>query len=227
MSDTDRDADDTATTDADRIAIARLILDLRRSGIHDRRILSAIESVPRRLFLSARYHDQAYANRAVPIECGQTISQPTVVAMMTEALSVTPESRVLEIGTGSGYQAAVLARLAAHVFTIERYEQLAMLAKERLEVLRIRNVSVRVGDGGDGWPEEAPFDRIMITAAAERIPAALFAQLTENGVMVAPVGSRHGVQTLKRYERTAGEIVEKTHADVRFVPLITGGGAGE
>jgi protein-L-isoaspartate(D-aspartate) O-methyltransferase len=134
---------------------------------------------------------------------------------------------VLEIGTGSGYQAAVLARLAAHVFTIERYEQLAMLAKERLEVLRIRNVSVRVGDGGDGWPEEAPFDRIMITAAAEEIPPALFAQLAENGVMVAPVGSRHGVQTLKRYERTAGEIVEKALADVRFVPLITGGGAGE
>jgi protein-L-isoaspartate(D-aspartate) O-methyltransferase len=227
MSDTDRDADDTATTDADRIAIARLILDLRRSGIHDRRILSAIESVPRRLFLSARYHDQAYANRAVPIECGQTISQPTVVAMMTEALSVTPESRVLEIGTGSGYQAAVLARLAAHVFTIERYEQLAMLAKERLEVLRIRNVSVRVGDGGDGWPEEAPFDRIMITAAAEEIPPALFAQLAENGVVVAPVGSRHGIQTLKRYERTADGIVEKTLADVRFVPLITSGGPGE
>jgi protein-L-isoaspartate(D-aspartate) O-methyltransferase len=206
----------------ERVARAELVMHLRRQNVASRATLAALESVPRSLFLSARDKRLAYADRAAPIECGQTISQPTIVAMMTDALALTPRCRVLEIGTGSGYQTAILARLAGHVFSVERYRLLSELAAERLSVLRIDSVSLRVGDGHGGWREEAPFDRILLTAAAPAVPQALVEQLAPDGILVAPVGEEGAPQELLRCRRSGRGLEGEHLADVRFVPLVPG-----
>jgi protein-L-isoaspartate(D-aspartate) O-methyltransferase len=198
-------------------------LGLRRRGISDQAVLRAMEEVPRENFVAPGFVDSAYADQALPIECGQTISQPFVVAYMTEQLEVAPQHRVLEIGTGSGYQAAVLSRLAREVVTVERYRTLADTARARLRALGCTNVTVHVGDGMVGAPELAPFDRIIVTAAAEDIPKALVAQLTETGKMVLPVGPRHDAQYLiKLTKHPSGELTREELIAVRFVPLLPG-----
>lgn len=208
--------------ETERVARAELVMDLRRQNVAGRATLAALESVPRSLFLDAPHKALAYRDRAAPIACGQTISQPAVVAMMTEALALEPHMRVLEIGTGSGYQAAILARLAAEVVSVERYRALSDLAAARLAVLRITNVSLQVADGHEGWPEGAPYDRIIVTAAAAAVPAALVEQLAPEGILVAPVGPQGGVQELMRCRHGAGGLVGERIADVRFVPLTPG-----
>lgn len=198
-------------------------LSLRRRGISDQGVLRAMEEVPRENFVSPGFVESAYADQALPIECGQTISQPFVVAYMTEKLEVSPDHRVLEIGTGSGYQAAVLSRLAREVVSIERYRTLADAAREKLKALGYGNVTIRVGDGMAGAPDLAPFDRIMVTAAAEDIPQALLAQLAEDGKMVLPVGPRHDAQYLvKLTKRLGGGLTREELIAVRFVPLLSG-----
>src|SRR5947199_1051443 len=164
-------------------------LALRRRGVSDQAVLRAMEEVPRENFVAPGFTDSAYADQALPIDCGQTISQPFVVAYMTEQLEVASQHRILEIGTGSGYQAAVLSRLAREVVTIERYRTLADSARERLQTLGYTNVEVRAGDGFAGAPDLAPFDRIIVTAAAEEMPQALVDQLAENGIMMLPLGT--------------------------------------
>lgn len=205
-----------------RIAIAELILRLRRSGITDQKVLGAIESVPRDIFVPPESQDQSYSERALPIDCGQTISAPVVVGMMTIALDVTDRDRVLEIGTGSGYQTAILARLCRRVYTIDRFRTLVAAAESRFQTLRLSNVTTLVGDGTKGWPEQAPFDKIIVTAAGEAVPEALLKQVRLSGIIVAPVGPADGVQKLMKMTRTVDGFLEKPLADVRFVPLIPG-----
>jgi protein-L-isoaspartate(D-aspartate) O-methyltransferase len=198
-------------------------LSLRRRGISDQGVLRAMEEVPRENFVSPGFVESAYADQALPIECGQTISQPFVVAYMTERLEVAPDHRVLEIGAGSGYQSAVLSRLAREVVSIERYRTLADAAREKLKALGYGNVTIRVGDGMAGAPDLAPFDRIMVTAAAEDVPQALLAQLAEDGKMVLPVGPRHDAQYLvKLTKRPGGGLTREELIAVRFVPLLSG-----
>jgi protein-L-isoaspartate(D-aspartate) O-methyltransferase len=198
-------------------------LSLRRRGISDQAVLRAMDEVPREYFVAAAFIDSAYADQALPIDCGQTISQPYVVAYMTEQLDVEPQHRVLEVGTGSGYQAAVLSRLAREVVTIERYRTLADMARDRLKTLGYGNVTVRVGDGMAGAPEKAPFDRIIVTAAAAEVPQALTDQLAEAGKMVLPVGPRDGAQYIVKLIKTAGGgLTRENLIAVRFVPLLPG-----
>lgn len=199
---------------------ASLILTLRSQGIRDAAVLGAIERVPRRLFLSSDFRHAAYLDRALPIECGQTISAPHVVALMTQALNIRPNHRVLEIGTGSGYQTAILAQLAAEVFTLDRYRTLVELAQDRLESLRITNVIAEIGDGYNGWPSKAPFDRIMVTAAAPEVPEILTDQLAHDGILVVPVGAAGSVQKLVKVTRRGGDFDAEILADVRFVPMV-------
>jgi protein-L-isoaspartate(D-aspartate) O-methyltransferase len=200
------------------------LLAMRRRGIQDLRVLRALELVPRERFVEPEQVDLAYEDHALPIECGQTISQPYVVAAMTEALALEPTHKVLEIGTGSGYQAAVLAHLAGEVVTIERYRTLAETAERRLRALGLNNVTVIVGDGALGAPEHAPFDRIIVTAAAPDIPQTLVDQLVDNGILVVPVGPMGGVQSLLRIrKKPKGEGLERQELmAVRFVPLVPG-----
>ena len=205
-----------------RIEIANLLLRLRRSGITDQKVLAAIESVPRDVFVPADSQDNAYSERALPIDCGQTISAPVIVGMMTAALDVGDRDRILEIGTGSGYQTAVLAKLARRVYTIDRFRTLVAAAESRFRTLRISNVTTLVGDGMKGWPEQAPFDRIIITAAGEIVPEALLRQVRLGGIIVAPVGPHDGVQKLVKMTRVQDGFDETKLADVRFVPLIPG-----
>jgi protein-L-isoaspartate(D-aspartate) O-methyltransferase len=212
----------TEEPDARRTRIAELILRLRRVGITDQRVVAAIESVPRDLFVPAESQGEAYAERALPIDCGQTISAPVIVGMMTAALDIRDRDKVLEIGTGTGYQTAILARLCRRVYTIDRFRTLVAAAESRFRTLRISNITTLVGDGMKGWPEQAPFDRIVVTAAGEEVPEALLKQLRVGGVMVMPVGPADGVQKLLRIERTEAGRDEKALADVRFVPLIPG-----
>lgn len=200
----------------------RLLMQLRRQGISDTRVLSALERVPREAFVPGPFQDQAYADKALPIGHGQTLSQPLVVALMTQALACAPEHRVLEIGTGSGYQAAVLAHLAAEVYSVERYGELSAEAAERLAGLGFKNLHLRTGDGMAGWPEAAPFDRIMVTAAAEEVPRALAQQLAEGGSLVLPLGPHKGEQELVRLTRRAGKLYKERLGPVRFVPLLPG-----
>jgi protein-L-isoaspartate(D-aspartate) O-methyltransferase len=208
---------------ADDVERMEFQLSLRRRGISDQGVLRAMEEVPRQNFVSPGFVESAYADQALPIECGQTISQPFVVAYMTEKLEVGPDHRVLEIGTGSGYQAAVLSRLAREVVSIERYRTLADAAREKLKALGYGNVTIRVGDGMAGAPDLAPFDRIMVTAAAEDVPQALLAQLAEDGKMVLPVGPRHDAQYLvKLSKRSGGGLTREELIAVRFVPLLSG-----
>ncbi len=209
--------------DADRREhIAELLLRLRQVGITDRRVVSAIESVPRDLFVPAESRKEAYAERALPIDCGQTISAPVIVGMMTAALDIGDRDRILEIGTGTGYQTAILAKLARRVYTIDRFRTLVAAAESRFRTLRLSNITTLVGDGIKGWPEQAPFDRIIVTAAGGEVPENLLKQIRLGGVLVMPVGPTDGVQKLMRIERSEDGYAEKALADVRFVPLIPG-----
>jgi protein-L-isoaspartate(D-aspartate) O-methyltransferase len=200
----------------------RLIMELRRLGIADTRVLGAIERVPRERFVAPAFRDQAWENIALPISHGQTISQPLVVALMTQALEVEERHKVLEVGTGSGYQAAVLARLVRRVFTIERHRDLLKEAELLFQELRLHNVTSRFGDGTKGWPEQAPFDRIMVTAAAPDVPGSLLESLAPDGILVAPVGPDRQDQKLLRVRRTASDFAIEDLGPVRFVPLVEG-----
>jgi protein-L-isoaspartate(D-aspartate) O-methyltransferase len=204
----------------DDVGRMQFLLTLRRRGISDAAVLRAMDQVPREHFVETSYAALAYADQALPISCGQTISQPYVVAYMTEQLNVQPQHRVLEVGTGSGYQAAVLSRLAREVITVERYRTLAESARGRLAALGYTNVQVHLGDGLNGLPERAPYDRIMITAAAEAVPQALIEQLADPGVMVLPVGPHDGSQQLVRITKENAAIVDEKLIGVRFVPLL-------
>lgn len=195
---------------------------VRARGIRDARVLRAMQAIPREEFVGAGMREFAYEDSPLPIEAGQTISQPYIVALMLEAAGIGPGDRVLEIGAGSGYAAAVMSRLAAEVFAIERHAELAALARARLQRLGIGNVLVRTGDGSGGWPEEAPFDAIIVTAAAATVPPALTAQLKTGGRLVLPLGPPHGDQELWLVEKLAdGELRGTDLFGVRFVPLIT------
>jgi protein-L-isoaspartate(D-aspartate) O-methyltransferase len=200
----------------------QLMLSLRRHGVTDARVLTAIEQTPRELFVEPTFEGRAYADSALPIGCGQTISQPSVVGIMTQALEVTPRCKVLEVGAGSGYQAAILARLARRVYAIERHRGLALAARGRMEELGLANVTIRTGDGTRGWPEQAPFDRIIVSAAAEDAPSTLLDQLRTGGIMVLPVGQSDEVQQLIRVDKTEQGPSYRELLAVRFVPLLAG-----
>ncbi len=204
------------------VQLARLVLSLRSQGVSDPAVLRAIESTPRELFTPDLFKERAFEDSALPIACGQTISQPYIVGLMSQALEVEPRSRVLEIGTGSGYQTTILSKLSRLVYTVERYRTLLGEAEGRFKQLGLTNVITRFGDGGLGWPEQAPFDRILVTAAAPDEPKALLAQLKPKGVLVAPIG-KGPVQSLKRYTGDgAGGFRIEVMTDVRFVPLLEG-----
>jgi len=197
-------------------------LNLRRRGISDQAVLRAMEEVPRDVFVAAADRADAWRDSALAIACGQTISQPFVVAYMTEQLQLQKQHRVLEIGSGSGYQAAILSRLCRQVLTIERYRTLADSARARLEKLGCDNVEVMLGDGFDVPDGAGQFDRIIVTAAMERIPEALMQRLEPGGILIAPVGPHQGTQTLVRISRTADGFDRKELVDVRFVPALPG-----
>ncbi len=200
--------------------IETLLAQLRLQGIDDERLLKAIEEVPRERFVDEAFEHKAWENTALPIGSGQTISQPYTVARMTALLELTPESRVLEIGTGSGYQTAILAHLVEHVCSVERIKGLQWQAKRRLKQLDLHNVSTRHGDGWLGWPSRGPFDAIIVTAAPPEIPTALMSQLDEGGIMVLPVGEEQ--QVLQRIRRKGDEFLIENVEAVRFVPLVKG-----
>jgi protein-L-isoaspartate(D-aspartate) O-methyltransferase len=208
---------DSARFDDDRAAMVEQ--QLARRGIRDQRVLAAMRRVPREVFVGEGLAESAYADSALPIDCEQTISQPVIVAMMTQALQLENHHRVLEIGTGSGYQAAILAELAGAVFSVERHAELSRQADERLRRLGYQNVSLRVGDGTQGWPEEAPFDRIIITAATDQCPPALWEQLVEGGVLVGPFGPAWE-QALYEVHKIGGQPQSKLLTGCRFVPLV-------
>ncbi|MFI0487811.1 MAG: protein-L-isoaspartate(D-aspartate) O-methyltransferase [Yersinia sp. (in: enterobacteria)] len=197
-----------------------LLMQLRQQGIQDERLLQSINAVPREYFIDEALSHKAYENTALPIGSGQTISQPYMVARMTELLQLTPTSRVLEIGTGSGYQTAILAHLVGHVCSVERIKGLQWQAKRRLKQLDLHNVSTRHGDGWLGWASRGPFDAIIVTAAPSEIPNALLEQLDEGGIMVLPVGEQ--AQTLQCVQRRNNEFKIETVETVRFVPLVKG-----
>jgi protein-L-isoaspartate(D-aspartate) O-methyltransferase len=206
----------------DKVGRMQFLLGLRRRGISDPGVLRAMDEVPREHFVENAFVGSAYADQALPIACGQTISQPYVVAYMTEQLGVRGGHRVLEVGTGSGYQAAVLSRLADEVVSIERYRTLAEAARKRLSALGYENVDVQVGDGLAGVPERAPYDRIIVTAAAETVPDALVGELAEGGVMVLPLGPHAGPQRLVKLTKGEQGINQEDLIGVRFVPLLPG-----
>lgn len=192
---------------------------LKRRGIHDPRTLEAMAAIPRHRFVSSHVRRAAYADSALPIGQGQTISQPYVVALMTEAAQIEPKDKVLEVGTGSGYGAAVASRIAGEVYTIERHSELAQQARQRFEELGYANIHVIEADGSEGWPEEAPYDAIIVTAAAPDLPDPMLDQLADGGRLIVPVGTRHS-QRLVRAVRRGDEIRHELLTEVRFVPLV-------
>ena len=205
------------------IRALNLIMALRRHGVTDARVLSAIETTPRELFVPEIFHDRAYENIALPIDAGQSISQPFIVAFMTVALNLTARQRVLEVGTGTGYQTAVLSQLARRVFSIERHASLLRGAENRFRKLRLINVDTMAGDGTRGWVEQAPFDRIIVTAAAAKEPPEdLLNQLAVKGLMVIPVDRGSDGQVLVRVKRTSRGFHSTDLVPVRFVPLLEG-----
>ena len=195
---------------------------LRSKGVTDATVLSAMESVDRGPFIRGLFAERAYEDMPLPIACGQTISQPSVVGIMTQALQVTPRDKVLEIGTGSGYQAAILSKLARRVYTIDRHRRLVREARDIFEHLDLSNITAITGDGSFGLEEQAPFDRIIVTAAAEDPPGPLLAQLKEGGIMVLPVGQSDAVQHLIRVRKTDQGLEYDELRAVRFVPLLEG-----
>lgn len=200
--------------------------DLKARGISDVRILRAMEQIPRHMFVPESHQSQSYSDGPLPIDCGQTISQPYIVALMTQELRLGPDMDVLEIGTGSGYQTAVLAKLARRVYTIDRFEKLSLSAGAVLGKLGISNIEFRIGDGSCGWPEERTFDRIMVTAALPEVGEPLTSQLVLGGIIIAPVG-QSAVQRLVAYEKKQDTIAERFICDVRFVRVIGRGGFSE
>jgi len=202
--------------------LMQLMLTLRQAGLTNQRVLEAIEKTPREIFVERAFRERAFEDRPLPISCGQTISQPAVVATMLQALDFTPRCKVLEIGAGSGYVCAILARLARRVYGIERHRALALEARERIAQLGLGNVTIRSGDGTKGWPEQAPFDRILVSAAADDTPANLLEQLRPGGIMVLPVGQTDEVQQLIKIEKTESGPRYTELCDVLFVPLVEG-----
>lgn len=200
----------------------QLLFALRSKGVTDPAVLGAMEAVDRAVFVRGHFAERAYEDMPLPIPCGQTISQPSVVGLMTQALAVGPQDKVLEVGTGSGYQAAILARLARRVYTVDRHRRLVISARETFAELGIGNVTAAHSDGCFGLPEQAPFDRILVTAAAEDPPGPLLAQLRPGGIMVLPVGQSDAVQSLIRVRRTETGFDYDELRSVRFVPLLEG-----
>ena len=201
---------------------ARLILSLRSAGITNITVLSAIERTPRECFVPETFRDQSYENIALPIGYGQTLSQPLVVASMIEALEINNRVKLLELGTGSGYHAAILALLCRRVYTIERHRPLLAEAESRFKKLDLNNITTRAGDGIKGWPEQSPFDRISVTAASESPPAVLLEQLAIGGIMVMPIGGSDRTQILTKICRTEKGFETEDLMKVRFVPLLPG-----
>lgn len=195
---------------------------IRSRGVTDKRVLTAMENVDRGLFVKGIFSDRAYEDMPLPIECGQTISQPSVVGIMTQALNVTPRDTVLEVGTGSGYQTVILSQLARRVYTVERYKRLVMSSKLVFEHLKTTNIISLYADGSHGLPDQAPFDKIILTAAAEDPPSPLLAQLKIGGIMVLPVGQSDTVQSLIKVTRSQTGFDYEDIRDVRFVPLVEG-----
>lgn len=205
----------------------RFLYALRSRGVTDARVLDAMERIDRGLFVKGRFAGRAYEDMPLPIACGQTISQPSVVGLMTQALCVGRQDTVLEIGTGSGYQAAILSLLARRVFTVERHRRLVVEAEDIFRRLGLYNVIAQLGDGSHGLPDQGPFDRILVTAAAEDPPGPLLAQMKPGGIMVVPVGQSDTVQTLIRVTRTPSGYEYEELRQVRFVPLVEGLGQTE
>ena len=199
-----------------------LLLDLKQQGVSNIKILNIIEDIDRSLFIDTNLKEKSNLNVALPIDCGQTISQPLVVAHMTQILDINKKMRVLEIGTGSGYQSLVLSKLSRFVYTIERHNILLKKAKNLLQSLEINNVFFKHADGGLGWSEQAPFDRIIVTASAPEIPTKLLSQLVDNGIMVIPVGEDNDNQVLKKIIKKRDSFIVKNIMNVRFVPLLEG-----
>lgn len=195
---------------------------LRSKGITDARVLTAMEQVDRADYVKGTFADRAYEDMPLPIACGQTISQPSVVGLMTQALQISPRDKVLEIGTGSGYQAAILSKLARRVYTVDRYRRLVQTARAVFEANDITNITTFTADGSYGFAEQAPFDRILLTAAAEDPPGPLLAQLRVGGIMVLPVGQSDAVQSLIRVKRSQTGFEYDELRAVRFVPLLVG-----
>lgn len=208
------------TDDAERKM--QFLFALRSKGVTDKRVLHAMEAIDRGAFVTGHFAPRAYEDMPLPIACGQTISQPSVVALMTQGLDLQPRDKVLEIGTGSGYQAAILSRLARRVYTVERHRRLAAAAQRRFEALGLTNVTALAADGSRGLPEQAPFDRILVTAAAEDPPGPLLAQLRVGGIMIVPVGQSDTVQRLIKVTRQAEGFEYDELRQVRFVPLVEG-----
>ena len=200
----------------------RFLFHLRSKGVTDSRVLTAMEKIDRGDFVRGLFAARAYEDMPLPISCGQTISQPSVVGLMTQALNVTPRDKVLEVGTGSGYQAAILSQLARRVYTVDRFSRLVRDARALFERLDLTNITPITCDGSFGVPEQAPFDRILVTAAAEDPPSPLLAQLREDGIMVLPVGQSDAVQSLIKVTRTAQGFDYDELRPVRFVPLTEG-----
>ncbi len=199
-----------------------LIIDLQKNGVESSEILKVMEEVDRQIFLEESLKPKSYENIALPIDCGQTISQPLIVALMTQYLDIKKEMRILEIGTGSGYQTFILSKLARFVYTVERHKFLSIKAYNLLKELGVSNVFCKHGDGGLGWKDQAPFDRIIVTACAQDIPGRLVEQLSENGKMIVPIGDEHNDQILKKISKKEGKLIVHDLVNVRFVPLIEG-----
>jgi len=201
-------------------ARARMVEDqLVRRGIHDPKTLEAMRTVPRHLFVEEALKDQAYGDFPLPIGRGQTISQPFIVALMTQALGLKGHESVLEIGTGSGYQAAILSQICQKVYTVERIDSLLVQARKVFDSLHYLNILTKLDDGTHGWPEHAPYDAIIVTAGGPKVPEPLLEQLADPGILVIPVGDR-GMQNLRQVTKEAGQVTEKTIEYVRFVSLI-------
>jgi protein-L-isoaspartate(D-aspartate) O-methyltransferase len=200
----------------------RLIMSLREKGILDTNVLAAMERVPRDIFVSHSFKDRAYEDTALPIGLGQTISQPYIVAYMTESLQISDKHKVLEIGTGCGYQAAVLSKICRRVYTIERHRPLLHIAEQNFNALKIRNVTAICGDGMKGWADQSPFDRIIVTASSENdAPAELLSQLSIGGILIIPIGAQGQAQILRKYIRESDDVYAKRDLlHVRFVPLL-------
>ncbi|SON55958.1 Protein-L-isoaspartate O-methyltransferase [Hartmannibacter diazotrophicus] len=212
---------DMEPSDGDRPAMAELVMKLRGMGISDRRVLVAIERIARRLFLDARDHADASSDRAFPIECGQAATAPSTVARVVQALDLGPDHKVLEVGTGSGFQTAIMAHLANRVISLDRYRTLIDLAKDRFETLRLDNISLILADGAQGFPRHAPYDRIVVNAAVPTIPGALLDQLMDGGILVAPVGDG-AKQQLARFQKNERAFTRTEFGVVRFLGLEAG-----